>query len=262
MYRCAAQQRLSWIIWMQSGRDGRNMFENTLQIVHVVLVQYRNSSLSRPEPMIVFEKQRLNSDFKIVLCPHKDQVFYLILNIINLPKATELEQTPIAASESWIWSFLFCAFYSCDNLSINHILERFSYFLLLPIRSCKMQMSPASGLLNISRAPPLNPLWSHQPFEKRTARMRQTLTDKAEFFGLLPFLLWPALCFRYKANVEMTLWEWWNCSTETKTIWIHPKAAHSPAPLFINGSKRAACLVLTTCLSARAEVILHVSLSF
>lgn len=40
-----------------------NIFENTLQIVHVIFVQYRNSSLSRPETMIVFEKQRLNSDF-------------------------------------------------------------------------------------------------------------------------------------------------------------------------------------------------------
>lgn len=60
--------------------------------------------------MIVFKKQRLNSAFKITLFPHEDQVFYLVLNIINLPEVTELEQTHIAASESWIWSFLFCAF--------------------------------------------------------------------------------------------------------------------------------------------------------
>lgn len=90
----------TWILWRQSGRDGRNISENTLQIVHVVLVQYRNSSLSRPETMIVFEKQRLSFDFKMSLCPHEDQVFYLVLNIVNLPKATELEETHIAASES------------------------------------------------------------------------------------------------------------------------------------------------------------------
>lgn len=90
----------SWIIWRQSGRDGRNIFENSLQIVHVGFVQYRNSSLSRPETMMVFEKQRLNSGFKMALCPHRDQIFYLVLNMINLPTATELEQTRIAVSES------------------------------------------------------------------------------------------------------------------------------------------------------------------
>lgn len=85
----------------QSGRDGKNIFENTLQIiVHVVLAQYRNSSPSRPKTMIVFKKQRLNFDFKMTLCPHEDLVFYRVLKIINLPKATELEQTPIAASEN------------------------------------------------------------------------------------------------------------------------------------------------------------------
>lgn len=50
--------------------------------------------------MTVFEKQRINSDFKMALCPHEDQMFYLVLNIINLPKATELEQTYSAASAS------------------------------------------------------------------------------------------------------------------------------------------------------------------
>lgn len=60
--------------------------------------------------MIVFEKQRLSFDFKMSLCPHEDQVFYLVLNIVNLPKATELEETHIAASESWILSSLFRAF--------------------------------------------------------------------------------------------------------------------------------------------------------
>lgn len=130
----------------------------------------------------------------------------------------------------------------------------------------KVQMSPASDLLGISRAPPLNPLWSHQPcfppIWKEDSKNDKLWRIKRSLFGLPPFLFWPVLCFHYKTNVGITLWEWWNCSRETKTIWIHPKAVHSLAPLFINGSKRAACLVLTTCLSARAEVIFRVSLSF
>lgn len=84
----------SWIIWRQNGRDGRNIFENTLQIVHVVFVQYRSSSADLGQLWC------LKSDFRMALCSHRDQIFYLVLNVINLPKATELEQTHISVSES------------------------------------------------------------------------------------------------------------------------------------------------------------------
>lgn len=76
----------SWIVWRQSDqrRGGRNVFEKKS---HVVLVQYRNSALTRPETIAVFEKQRLNSDLKTALCLYRDQMFYSVLNGINLSKA-------------------------------------------------------------------------------------------------------------------------------------------------------------------------------
>lgn len=72
------------------GEETEIIFKNILQIDCVVLVQHRNSALNRPETIAVFEKQRLNSDFKTALCLYADQIFHSVLNGINLSKATEL----------------------------------------------------------------------------------------------------------------------------------------------------------------------------